>query len=142
MLLRSNPPIFFKTVSGVIAVKMPVLYSPKRTMLYSPPPCRKFNINKIGMKSGRPKFFIPKILSPIPKSSSRFRSPTRKKSGDPNADPWSRHHRPFIICKNSIYIFQHIPQLFGFCFKRFNLSCLISVYCLNSFIKQLFWVSA
>ena len=43
-------------------------------------------MDKIGIKSGRPKFFIipiPKILSPIPKTSSRSRSPTRKKSGGP-----------------------------------------------------------
>ena len=39
------------------------------------------NINKIGMKSSRPEFLIipiPKILSPIPKTSSRSRSQTRK----------------------------------------------------------------
>ena len=47
----------------------------------------KLNINKIGIKSGRPKFFIipiPKILSPIPKTSSRSRSPTRMPTHDLN----------------------------------------------------------
>ena len=49
----------------------------------------KLNINKIGIKSGRPKFFIipiPKILSPIPKTSFRSRSPTQKKIGRPDRD--------------------------------------------------------